>query len=450
MANTNNPALEGAVTLIPQGPGLIAPHSYSGVEDEIKAYQTSAWIGTSLMNSPVYDVCGPDAVKLLNSVCTNDFSTLGMAGIRHAVMCNEKGQILTDGVAIRIGEERYRTYWLDPVISYYVESSDLDVYGEDVSGTEYFIQIDGEKSLEILEDAFQANLHDIKFGRHRIQNVDGKDVRVIRLGMSGNLAYEIHGDIADYEEIYNKVWASGQKFGARKLGLQAYNLFNHTEAGFANINLHYPLPWLESGEGLADYCLKNPAKCFYNINRKLIGSVGSEIEKRFVTPYDVGWEFLLKFNHEFIGREALEAMKDQDHRTVVTLEWNPEDVAKVFASRIDPAQEPCDDISKPSDIDFSATVREFRFSYRSDLVYKGDTEIGVTSGRIISYTYNSMISLGFVDAKYVKEGEEFEILWGTPGTRQERIRAKVARFPYNSDYIRNENKDVSEIPQNWQ
>ena len=136
MAENMNPALMGATTLIPQGPGYIAAFSYSGVADEIKAYQTSAWIGTALMASPVYDVYGPDAVKLFSQVCTNDFTTLGMKGIRHAVLCNDKGQILTDGVVIRIGEDRYRTYWLDPVISYYVEHSDLDVHGENMSGKE--------------------------------------------------------------------------------------------------------------------------------------------------------------------------------------------------------------------------------------------------------------------------------------------------------------------------
>ncbi|MCD7834547.1 MAG: hypothetical protein LUH00_11270 [Lachnospiraceae bacterium] len=208
MEQIMNPALEGASLIMPQGPGVMAAFSYTGIADEIQAYQTSAWIGTALLTSPIYDVCGPDVAKLLNSVCTNDFTTLGLKGLRHAVLCNKKGQILCDGVVIRIAEDRYRTYWINPVISYYVESSDLDVYGEDMSGKEYFIQIDGEKSLEILEDAFQADLHDIKFARHRIQTVDGMDVRVIRLGMSGNLAYEIHGPMSDYEAIYHKVWES--------------------------------------------------------------------------------------------------------------------------------------------------------------------------------------------------------------------------------------------------
>ena len=324
MAEMMNPALEGATLLFPQG-SFITAYAYTGVEDEIKAYQTSAWIGTALMTSPIYDVYGPDAVKLMGQVCTNDFTTLGMNGIRHAVMCNEKGQILTDGVVIRIGEDRYRTYWLDPVISYYVNTSDLDVHGENMSGKEYFIQIDGEKSLEILENAFQANLHDIKFGRHRIQEVNGKQVRIIRLGMSGNLAYEIHGDMADYAEIYNLVWAAGEKLGARKLGLQAYNMFNHTEAGFPNINLHYPLPWLETSEKMTEYMRTVPQLSMFNLNRRLLGSVGDDLQARFVTPYDVGWDFLIKYNHDFIGKEALLEMSEKPQKKCVTLEWNAKD-----------------------------------------------------------------------------------------------------------------------------
>ncbi len=441
-----NAFMEGAVFCMQMAPGMIVPYEYTGVPDEIQAYQTSAWIGTSLLISPIYDVYGEDVVPFFNSICTNDFTKLGMNGMRHAVICNEKGQIMTDGVVIRIGEDRFRTYWLNPPLQYLVESSDMKVQGEDKTGTEYFIQIDGEKSLEILEDAFQADLHDIKFARHRIQEVDGMQVRILRLGMSGNLAYEIHGPIEEFDAIYTRVWESGKKFGARKLGMHAYNEFNHTEAGFANINLHYPLPWFESGKGLADFLYARPQMAMYNINRKLIGSVGEDLESRFVTPYDVGWDFLIKFNHDFTGKEALQKLANEPHRSVATLEWNADDVAAVFATRLKPGEEPCEDISLPSDTSMVNNLTQGVFEYRADKVFAGDKEVGITSGRIISYTYNSMISLGFLDSEYTKEGQELEILWGTPGTRQMKVRAKVAKFPYNSDYVRNEKKDVEEIP----
>lgn len=446
MNEYRNPIMEGATLMFQSAPGMLVPYEYLGVQPEISAYQTSAWIGTALMISPVFDVYGPDVIKFFNSICTNDFTRLGMTGIRHAVICNEKGQILTDGVAFKVAEDRIRTYWLNPPLAYLAKQSGMDIQVEDMTGKEYFIQIDGEKSLEILEDAFQTDLHDIKFARHRNQDVDGRIVNIVRLGMSGNLAYEIHGDMADFTYIYDKVWESGQKFGAKKLGLHAYNLFNHTEAGFANINLHYPLPWFESDEGLANYLYQNPMTAFYNIKRELRGSVGDNLETRFMTPYDVGWDFLVKFNHEFTGKEALEKLSKERRRTPVTLEWNAEDVGKVFATRLCPGEEPCEDISVQSDAFWNEKADGAGFTYRADKVFFGNEVIGLSSGRIVSYTYNSMISLGFINPQYAIEGTELEVLWGTPGTRQMKIRAKVASYPYNKDYIRNQDKDVETIP----
>ena len=42
---------------------------------------------------------------------------------------------------------------------------------------------------------------------------------------------------------------------------------------------------------------------------------------------------MLKFDHDFIGRQALEAVADQSHRGRVTLVWNAEDVVRVYASQ---------------------------------------------------------------------------------------------------------------------
>lgn len=441
-----NPALEDATLLFQMAPGMNIPYEYGGVGYEIEGYQTNAWIGTTLMISPIYDVIGSDAVKFLNSICVNDFSKLGMTGLRHAVICNEKGQIMTDGVVIKVAENRYRTYWLNPPIDYLLKTSGMDVTGEDMSGKEYFIQISGEKSLEILEDAFEADLHDIRFAKHRKELMDGKEVEIIRLGMSGNLAYEIHGPMSDYVYVYQKVWESGKKFGARKLGMRAYNEFNHTEAGFPNIHQHYPLPWFESNEGLTKYLYENPMIGALNINRKLTGSVGDDLQSRFVTPYDVGWGFLVNYNHGFTGKEALKKIAKNPERTVTTLEWNAEDVAAVYATRLTPGEKPCEDISRLCDMPLTENTFFGYVDYRADRVLHDGKDIGITSGRIVSYPYNSMISLAFIKPEHAIEGTELTIVWGTPGMPQREIRAKVAKFPYNSDFVRNEDKDVEDIP----
>jgi glycine cleavage system aminomethyltransferase T len=231
------------------------------------------------------------------------------------------------------------------------------------------------------------------------------------------------------------------------MGLQAYNLFNHTEGGFPNINVHYPLPWFESGEGLANWCLQNPQKSFYNLVRKMEGSMGDDAGSRFVNPYDAGMGYLVKFNHDFIGREALEEIAKAPKRTCVTLEWNPDDVGKVYAAFITPGGESVDDISRPSSNDIAYCSSHGCMVYHQDKVIKDGRELGFTSGRIISYNYHAMISLAFIDSDEAVEGSEVTILWGTPGTKQMEVRAKVAPFPYNKhDIISNQDKDVEEIP----
>ena len=439
-----NPAVRGASYLFQMAPGMMLPFEYAGVEYEIAGYRESAWIGTTLMISPVYDVVGPDACKFLQSISVNDFSKQKYSTIRHMIICNDKGQILDDGVVMRIAEDRYRTYWLNPPIQYYCEHSDLDVHGEDMTGKEYFIQIDGIKSLEILEDAFQQDLHDIKFAHRADLKVDGHDVRILRLGMSGDLGYEIHGPMEDYAYMYERVWESGQKFGARKLGMHAYNEFNHTEGGFPNIGQHYPMPWFESDPSLAEYLRQNPAQGGLNLNRKLEGSA-QNLDERFVTPYDVGWGFLIKYNHDFPGRAALEAVKDNPPRTLATLEWNAEDVGKVFAAMFD-GGEKVDDISAQCDMPVGANSFFGRTVYHADNVSTPAGEkVGITAGRINSYNYHRMISLAFVKPEYAAEGTELVITWGTPGTRQMPVRCIVAHTPYNDGPMRNNVIDVNEV-----
>ncbi|WP_434106206.1 hypothetical protein [Paraburkholderia caffeinilytica] len=454
----NSPLFEGATLLFPMGPGLVLPYEFDGVRVEAAACRDAAWIGTQLMISPIYDIKGPDAIKFLNSVCINDFTKLGENGVRHAVICNERGQIMTDGVVMKLGEQHYRTYWLNPPIEFLVETSGLDVHGEDVSFTEYFIQVDGERSLEILERACGHDLHDIDFARHRMTKIGDKDMRVLRLGMSGGLGYEVHGPIADFDEVYSKIWEAGKALGAKKLGMHAYAGPNHTPGGFPNIFIHYPLPWFESEQGrfagLTDFLMQRPAQASFSVHRQLRGSVGAELDVRFVTPYDVGWGNLvnLKKPEAFIGREALAAQAEQPPRTVVTLEWNAEDVAAVYATQLMGRDiEPCEEIDRPIDLyyqDFALSMGQpgRGLIYRADRVMAADGRaIGISTGRTVDYHSRRMLSLAFIDSAHAVESRELTLLWGTPDKPQKEIRVTVARCPYH-DAIPNGLRDVSDIP----
>ena len=63
----------------------------------------------------------------------------------------------------------------------------------------------------------------------------------------------------------------------------------------------------------------------------------ADITDYYVTPYDIGYGRTVKFDHDFLGREALERMRGRGtHRTKVTLVWNPDDLALAVRSLCEP------------------------------------------------------------------------------------------------------------------
>ncbi len=170
----------------------------------------------------------------------------------------------------------------------------------------------------------------------------------------------------------------------------------------------------------------------YEATGSLGGSfVSSNIEDYYVTPYDLGYGPFVKFDHDFIGAEALQKMNKEEQKKKVTFAWNAEDSAKIFASMFDHDQLPYKRIDLPLANYASAMV---------DRVQAGSDLVGYSMFTGYSANERSMLSLGCV-AQDVPIGAEVTIVWGEPngGTakttverhRQIEVRAVVSSVPYS-------------------
>jgi glycine cleavage system aminomethyltransferase T len=171
----------------------------------------------------------------------------------------------------------------------------------------------------------------------------------------------------------------------------------------------------------------------------LCGSMGTDMKLRYCNPIELGWAKTVVFDHDFIGRSALEKEAANPRRTMVTLVWNPEDILDVFASQFQTGEH-----YMPMTPSHFGQEHGRSIQY-ADKVLKDGKEAGISSGRNYSYYFRQMISLCSIDTAYSKLGTEVIVLWGNPGTRQKEIRATVSRFPYLNEN-RNENIDVNTIP----
>ena len=155
------------------------------------------------------------------------------------------------------------------------------------------------------------------------------------------------------------------------------------------------------------------------------------VEGYYLTPWDLGYGFFVKFDHDFIGRAALEKMVDQPHRHKVTLALDNEDLMRVISSQFSK-----DDRAKY--MEFPSAVYAM---HPFDQVLKDDHLIGLSTWIGYSANEGRMLTLAMLDEQYAKPGTEVTLLWGEPGggTRkptverhvQTEIKARVAPVPYS-------------------
>ncbi len=175
-----------------------------------------------------------------------------------------------------------------------------------------------------------------------------------------------------------------------------------------------------------------------NLNRTLSGSVDpADLRARLRTPAEVNWSWMARFDHDFVGREHVEAEQAQPRRRTVTLRWSPDDVLDVVASYFrqgDPY----------SFIEFPVAPRALAGGH-ADHVSRGGRRVGVSSQAVYSYYHREMLSQCVIDLEHAEIGTEVVIDWGEFGGPIKRIRATVERFPY-LQLPRNRDYPIGDVP----
>jgi vanillate/3-O-methylgallate O-demethylase len=184
-----------------------------------------------------------------------------------------------------------------------------------------------------------------------------------------------------------------------------------------------PLPSIYSGTSTQAYRDWLGANSFEAVSTIGGSFVSDAVEDYYFTPWDLDYGRVVKFDHDFIGRAALERMAKGPHRRKVTLVWDADDVAGVFRGMLD-----CDGLA-PKIMEMPAA--HFA-AYPYDLVLKDGHQVGVSITPAYSANERAWISLAIVDPAHAEIGSELAVVWGEPdgGSRKpgvERHRQVVLR-----------------------
>jgi glycine cleavage system aminomethyltransferase T len=421
----------------------VGPNVYPGVpaeftnwRDEQRAWQQTCVLYNQSFHMAELMVEGPDALALLTSLGVNSFATFEPGKAKQLVPCTPDGYVIGDVILFALAADRYNLVGRAPVlnwVSYHAETAGHDVEVQfdqrtalrtDGLRRHYRFQVQGPNAMAVLEKALGHAPEELKFFNMRTEQIAGVNVTALRHGMAGQPGWELFGPWEDYEAVHEALVSAGQDLGLTLVGGRAYGS-NAIESGW----IPSPLPAVYTGEGLKAYREWLPA-AGYEGSASLGGSfVSRNIEDYYLTPWDLGYGHLVKFDHDFVGREALEKMADGEHRTKVTLVLNDEDVTRTIAMMFQ-------DTDRAKFIEWPNAV--YAMHQYDNVTVDGET-VGVSTWVCYSANEGKLLTLAILDAEHAEPGTEVTLVWGEEGGGtakptvephvQTEIRAVVAPVP---------------------
>jgi vanillate/3-O-methylgallate O-demethylase len=413
------------------------PSEFSNWRDEQRAWRETCALFDQSHHMTDLSIEGPDAIRLLSALGVNSFATFEVGKAKQFVACNPDGYVIGDGILFFLDEHRLRLVGRPSAhnwVQYHAETHGYDVELKRDERTAvnptgrrelYRYQLQGPTAPQVLDKATDGPVPEVKFFNLGEVAIAGRKVRVLHHGMSGAPGHELFGPWEEGEEVRAAILEAGEEFGLRQVGARVYAT-NTLESGW----IPSPLPAVFTGQEMQGYRRWLPAEG-YEATGSLGGSFYSDdIEDYYLTPHDLGYWPFVKFDHDFIGREALEQIADQPRRKKVTLAWNGDDVARAIGTMFEKGE-----AVKYIDLPLSNYA-----TWPYDKVFHDGEVVGLSTFSGYSYNERAQLSLAMVDVD-IEIGTEVTLVWGEENGGsakpvverhvQAELRAVVSPCPYS-------------------
>lgn len=391
---------------------VVAPE-FSNWRDEQWAWQHGAVLFDQSHHMFDLYISGKDAMKLLSDTMVNSTKGWEVNKAKQYVPTTPYGHVIGDGIIFRLAEEEFVYVGRAPAANWLRFQAEKGGYnvdiindprsparpmGKPVTRISWRFQIQGPRAWDVIEKLHGAPLEKLRFFNMSEMKIGNKTVRTLRHGMAGSPGLEIWGPYDEQEYVREEILKAGEEFGLIPVGSRAYPS-NTLESGW----IPSPLPPVYSGDELSDYRDWLPASG-YEATGSIAGSFVSEkIEDYYLNPFELGYGPFVKFDHDFIGADALKKIDPTTQRKKVTFEWNADDMKKIVSSMFDPEGEQYKFFDLPL-----ANYGNSSF----DAVKDADgTNVGVSMFTGYSFNEKKGLSLGCVDAD-VPLGSELSLTWG--------------------------------------
>ena len=258
--------------------GWEMPVHYSGILDEHRAVRERAGL-FDVSHMGEFRIEGPGSLDFLQGLVPNNVARLSDGQALYSQLCNERGGTQDDLLIYRLGDDRYMAVvnagTMESDWDWFIKQAAgrSDVTLTNISAETGLIALQGPRALEILQPLTETDLGAIAYYHFADGTVAGISCLISRTGYTGEDGFELYCASGDAVALWRKLLEAGATHGLLPAGLGARDTLR-LEAGF----------------------------CLY----------GHELNDQ-TSPLEavLCWSVKLEKGHDFIGREALLAQKQQ-------------------------------------------------------------------------------------------------------------------------------------------
>ena len=254
--------------------GYNMPVSYQGINLEHQTVREKVGV-FDVSHMGEFFVTGPNALSLIQRVCSNDASKLEDGEAQYSCFPNQDGGVVDDLIVYRIAAEKWllvvNASNIDKDWAWINAHNTMEASLENSSDHYSLLAIQGPKAIQAMQSLTQENLSAIKFYTFKMNTFAGvENVIISATGYTGSGGFEIYCKNTQVAKIWTKVLEAGADWGIQPIGLAARDTLR-----------------LEMG-----YCL-----------------YGNDIDDT-TSPLEAGLGWITKFNKDFINSESLKKQKE--------------------------------------------------------------------------------------------------------------------------------------------
>ncbi len=254
--------------------GYNMPVSYQGINIEHQTVRENVGV-FDVSHMGEFFITGPNALSLIQRVCSNDASKLEDGEAQYSCFPNQDGGVVDDLIVYRVATEKWllvvNASNIDKDWAWINSHNTMGALLENSSDHYSLLAIQGPKAIQAMQPLTQENLSAIKFYTFKINTFAGvENVIISATGYTGSGGFEIYCKNTQVEKIWTKVLEAGADWGIQPIGLAARDTLR-----------------LEMG-----YCL-----------------YGNDIDDT-TSPLEAGLGWITKFNKDFINSDSLKKQKE--------------------------------------------------------------------------------------------------------------------------------------------